>query len=191
MFGREPTTLLASLVRDQHTIVDVVPFTNDAVRAMVGHLAVAVDVMHKQVTHRVQAVRAVSRRRESNWVLPNFAVGDYVLMARVRSPGKTSKMVSTWTGPWRVTNAEQARTSTKSRTLLAATSPMPTSRGSSSTRFLARKSSNISKRRSTTFSTNGNYTSKSCLVSGAPPMGPTRRWYSGTAFRNPRNRGSL
>ncbi|CAN0274200.1 unnamed protein product, partial [Scytosiphon promiscuus] len=104
-FGRSPTTLLASLVRDQQEVVDVIPLTDDNVRAMVEHLAIAVDAMHKRVTHRVQAVRAAGRRRESKGNLPNFAVGDYVLMARVRSPGKNSKMMSTWTGPWRVTNA--------------------------------------------------------------------------------------
>ena len=98
-FGREPTTLLVSLIRDQHTVVDAVPLTNDAVRAMVGDLAVVMKAMHKQVKHRVQAVRAANRRRESKKVLPNPAVGDYVLMVRVRPPGKTSKMVSTWTGP--------------------------------------------------------------------------------------------
>ena len=51
--GREPATLLASLVRDQTTIVHVVPFTNGVVRAMVGDLAVPMDAMHKQVTYRV------------------------------------------------------------------------------------------------------------------------------------------
>ncbi|CAM9136518.1 unnamed protein product, partial [Laminaria digitata] len=104
-FGREPTTLLASLIRDQHEVVDVVPLSDASVRAMVENLAIAVDVMLKRVTHRVQIVRAARRRRESKGLLPNYAVGDYVLMARVRPPGKKSKLMSTWTGPWRVTNA--------------------------------------------------------------------------------------
>ena len=104
-FSREPKTLLACLIRDQDTVVDAVPLTNDAVRVMVGVLAVAVDAMHEQVAHLVQAMWASSRRRESKGVLPNFAVGDYVLMVRVRPPGKTSKMMSTSMGPWWVTNA--------------------------------------------------------------------------------------
>ena len=62
-FGLEPITLLAPMIRDQHTVVDSVPLINHAVRAMVGDLAVAVDVMHTQVAHRVQVVRAASRRR--------------------------------------------------------------------------------------------------------------------------------
>ena len=35
-------------------------------------------------------------------VLPDFAVEDYVLVARVRQPGITPKLINTWTGPWRV-----------------------------------------------------------------------------------------
>ena len=104
-FGREPTTLLASLVRDQQDVVDTIPLTDDNVRAMLENLAIAVDTMHKRVTHRAQAVRAAGRRRASKGTLPNFAVGDFVLMARARPPGKNSKMMFTWKGPWRVTNA--------------------------------------------------------------------------------------
>ena len=85
--------------------MDLVPLTNDAVRATVGDPAVAVDAIHKQVTHRVQTVRAASRLTESEGVLPNVAVVDYVMMPRVRPPGKTSKMMTTWTGRWRVSNA--------------------------------------------------------------------------------------
>ena len=72
---------------------------------MGGDLTVAMYAMRKQLAHRVQAVRAASRRRESKGVLPNVAVGGYVPMARLCPPEKTSKTISTWTGPWRVTNA--------------------------------------------------------------------------------------
>ncbi|CAM9475825.1 unnamed protein product [Ascophyllum nodosum] len=34
--------------------------------------------------------------------MPNFEVGDYVLVARVRKVGSAPKLVTTWTGPWRV-----------------------------------------------------------------------------------------
>ena len=33
---------------------------------------------------------------------PHFTVGDYVLVARVSGQGKHRKLMSTWTGPWRV-----------------------------------------------------------------------------------------
>ena len=100
---RESTTLLASLVRDQHT-VSLSPTT--LVRAIARDLIVAVDVIHKQVTLDVQAVRAGSRRRESKGVLPNFAVGDYVLMVRVRPlSGAMPNFLSTWTESCRANNA--------------------------------------------------------------------------------------
>ena len=31
-----------------------------------------------------------------------FEVGDYVLVARMRKPGRVPKLVQTWTGSWRV-----------------------------------------------------------------------------------------
>ncbi|CAN0470129.1 unnamed protein product, partial [Ascophyllum nodosum] len=34
--------------------------------------------------------------------LPVFEIGDYVLVAWVRKPGRVPKLVQTWTGPWRV-----------------------------------------------------------------------------------------
>ena len=35
-------------------------------------------------------------------MLPKFAIGDFVLYARVRRQGVTPKLMSTWSGPWRV-----------------------------------------------------------------------------------------
>ena len=39
--------------------------------------------------------------------LQYFTVGDYVLVARVSNQGKHHKLMSTWTGPWRVTNDDK------------------------------------------------------------------------------------
>ena len=36
--------------------------------------------------------------------LPHFTVGDYLLVARVSRQSKHRKLMSTWTGPWRVPN---------------------------------------------------------------------------------------
>ena len=36
-----------------------------------------------------------------------FTVGDYVLVARVSRQGKYRKLMSTWTGPWRVANDDK------------------------------------------------------------------------------------
>ena len=41
-------------------------------------------------------------------MLPKFAVDDFVLYARVRRQGVTPKLMSTWTGPWRVVGADDS-----------------------------------------------------------------------------------
>ena len=89
-FGREPTTLLASIVRDQQflDVVSVIQLTNKNVQAMLVNLAISVDAMHQLETQRVQNGQIANRQRESKGMLPNFAIGDYVLMARVREPVK-------------------------------------------------------------------------------------------------------
>ena len=39
--------------------------------------------------------------------LPHFTVGDNVLVARVSRQGKRRKLMSPWTGPWRVVNDDK------------------------------------------------------------------------------------
>ena len=63
--------------------------------------------LHKVVEERVKKNSERQRQAASRGQLPNFAVGDYVMVARVRRPGSTSKLVSTWTGPWRVVTADK------------------------------------------------------------------------------------
>ena len=54
--------------------------------------------MVKRVCGKRERVRELSGREH----LPVFEIGDYVLAARVRKPGRVPKLVQTWTGPWRV-----------------------------------------------------------------------------------------
>ena len=49
----------------------------------------------KRVCEQRERVRELSGRGH----LPVFKVGDYVLVARVRNPGRVPKLVQTWTGP--------------------------------------------------------------------------------------------
>ncbi|CAM9476599.1 unnamed protein product [Sphacelaria rigidula] len=71
-------------------------------------------VVDEQVRYcnEVQAAVAVSRRTkklaQGQAVLPKFAVGNFVLYARVRRQGVTPKLMSTWTVPWRVVGANHA-----------------------------------------------------------------------------------
>ena len=41
-------------------------------------------------------------------VLPKFAVGGFAVYARVRRQDVTPKLMSTWTGPWRVVGADHS-----------------------------------------------------------------------------------
>ena len=44
---------------------------------------------------------------ERGMTLPHFTIGDDVLVARVSRQGKRRKIMSPWTGPWRVANDEK------------------------------------------------------------------------------------
>ena len=51
--------------------------------------------------------RESQRQAASRGQQPNFAVEDYVMVAKVRWPGSTPKLVSTWTSPWRIVTADK------------------------------------------------------------------------------------
>ena len=61
----------------------------------------------------MQAAVAVSRENkrkiaQGKAVLPKLAIGDFVLYARVRGQGVTPKLMSTWTGQWRVVGSDHS-----------------------------------------------------------------------------------
>ena len=51
---------------------------------------------------RVRAARDRKHVAASAGSMPSFEVGDYVLVARVPKLGSAPKLVTTWSGPWRV-----------------------------------------------------------------------------------------
>ena len=57
--------------------------------------------MREQEDLRCDVVKRV-RKPSGRGHLPVFEIGDYVLVARVRKPGRVPKLVQTWTGSWRV-----------------------------------------------------------------------------------------
>ena len=65
--------------------------------------------LHKVVEKRVKNNRERQQQAASRGQLPNVAVKDYVMAARVRWPGSTTKLVSTWTGPWQVVTADKVQ----------------------------------------------------------------------------------
>ena len=75
----------------------------------------------------VPAAVAVSRetkRKIAQAVLPKFAVGDFVLYARVRRQGVTPKLMSTWTRPWRVVGADHSHVYSVQKIVAKCTPPM-------------------------------------------------------------------
>lgn len=66
--------------------------------------------------------RSRLRKAAGSGKLPNFDVGDFVLVARVRHPGVTPELAATWTGPFGIVGIEishlyQAQNITVSGTL--------------------------------------------------------------------------
>lgn len=59
--------------------------------------------MHKQVQDTIKQNREKQRGHaiNSRGELPFLAVGDYLLRVWVRRSGSTSKLMVTWTGPWK------------------------------------------------------------------------------------------
>ena len=58
--------------------------------------------LRRDVVKRVREQRECERELSGRGFLPEFEVGDYVLVARVSKPGRVPKLVQTWIGPWRV-----------------------------------------------------------------------------------------
>eukprot|EP00752_Nemacystus_decipiens_P007839 g7004.t1 len=109
MFGRAPTTAFATLASfsggNNEWQVDALD--PEAMKLHVKNIVDAQAKLHKQVATLVEKNRAKQRNAASRGQLPDFAVGDYVMVARVRRAGPTPKLAATWTGPWRVVTAEQ------------------------------------------------------------------------------------
>ncbi len=76
----------------------IIPVDAEAVVQRVTELKASIDEMHSRVQpDELRSAVAADRRA----VRVNWAVGDYVLMARV-SKGATNKLVAKWRGPMRV-----------------------------------------------------------------------------------------
>ena len=82
-----------------------------ALKRQVQNVVIAQSQLHKQVLAKVEHNRARQRTTASRGSLPDFSAGDIVLEARVRRSGSSPKLVTTWTGPWRIVTAEQQHVS--------------------------------------------------------------------------------
>ena len=102
MFGRAPLTSFSTLASSTGEDWKVDALDEEALRRKVANAVEAQPRLHKVVEERVKKNHERQRQAASRGQLPNFAVGDYVVVTRVRRPGSTPKLVSTWTGPWRI-----------------------------------------------------------------------------------------
>ena len=104
-FGRAPRRALSTLASSTRQDWQVDVLDDKALRKKVQSV----------VEVQSQANRGKQRVAVSRGNLSNFAVGEYVVVARVLRSGSTTKFIMTWTGPWRVVVAHN-RTCTARRT---------------------------------------------------------------------------
>jgi hypothetical protein len=104
MFGVPPRTavsaVLASLGEGKWTTQ---PVELESIQRHCIQLQAAITSLHKRVGPVRRQHRRRGRQQQQKGVLPNFAVGDFVLCARVRKRGATHKLAATWCGPFRIT----------------------------------------------------------------------------------------
>ena len=104
MTGRVPRTAFSVFAGDgpDGWCVKEEAFSPQRMQKSVAGWVTVQDELRREVLERVRAARDRKRVAASTGSMPNFEVGDYVLVARVRKLGSAPKLVTTWTGPWRV-----------------------------------------------------------------------------------------
>ena len=104
MAGRPPATpmsVLAGKDGDAWTVEEL-DVSCEQMQSWVAGWVREQEDLRRDVVKRVREQRERVREVSGRGYLPVFEVGDYVLVARVRKPGRVPKLVQTWTGPWRV-----------------------------------------------------------------------------------------
>ena len=76
-------------------------FSPEMMQKSVAGWVTVQEELRREVLERVRVARDRERVAASAGSMLNFEVGNYVLM-RVRKLGSAPKLVTTWTGPWRV-----------------------------------------------------------------------------------------
>ena len=74
----------------------------ESLRRKVANVLEAQQRLNRMVEEPVRKKYKRQRQAASKGQLPNFAVGYYVMAGRIRRPGSTPKLVSTWTGLLRI-----------------------------------------------------------------------------------------
>ena len=109
MMGREPRTTFTALIEGDDDDFQFSPIDEDRLQQLVIFVVDTEEEFLAGVLQRVDADRSHHCARGSRGkTLPHFTVGDYVLMAWVSRQGKHRKLMSTWTGLWRVANDDKS-----------------------------------------------------------------------------------
>ncbi|CAN0093861.1 unnamed protein product, partial [Ascophyllum nodosum] len=104
MTGRPPATAMPVLTGesgDAWTVEELDVSCEQMQSWVAGWMREQEDLRH-DVVKRVREQRERVREVSGRGYLLVFEVGDYVLVARVRKPGRVPQLVQTWTGQWRV-----------------------------------------------------------------------------------------
>ena len=79
-------------------------FSPEMMQKSVAGWVTVLEELRREVLERIRVARDRTRVAASAGIMPNFEVGDYVLM-RVRKLGSAPKLVTTWTEPWLVVSS--------------------------------------------------------------------------------------
>ena len=109
MLGRAPRTSFSALTTVTGGEWNVDVMDAESLRAKVRQVIDEQERICKDVQVAVAVSREAKRKiAQGKAVSPKFAVGDFVLYARVRRQGVIPKLMPTWTGPWRVVGADHS-----------------------------------------------------------------------------------
>ena len=107
MFSRAPRTALSKLTYSTGQDWQVDVLDDKVLRKKVQSVVEVQSELHIEVLDKVQANHGKQRAAASRGNLSNVAVGEYVLLARVRRSGWTPKLLMTSTEPWCVVVAQR------------------------------------------------------------------------------------
>ena len=102
MTGRPPATAMSVLAGEDGDAwtVEELDVSCEQMQSWVAGWVREQEDLRRDVVKRVREQRERAREVSGRGYLPVFEVGDYVLVARVRKPGRVLKLIQTWTGPW-------------------------------------------------------------------------------------------
>ena len=104
MTGRPPATAMSVLAGEDGDAwtVEELDVSCEQMQSWVAGWVREQEDLRRDVVRHVREQRERVREVSGRGYLPVFEVGDYILVARVRKPGRVPKLVQTWTRPWRV-----------------------------------------------------------------------------------------